>query len=143
MIFASSGDNGHTLWNTFSTLAIERVIDNPSSKITLNQFEKTLILNLAAKVRHQQIMINPVKEFRQIDIHREAVSFLDDALHLFNRLLPITMGPKSKTIVRESGIENGRKHLGNGLLDHTIRNGWNPQLASSTIRFIDFNTSDR
>ena len=68
-MLASSGDNGPPrlkrlllVWYTFSTLAVELVIDNPSSKVAVNQFEKTLILNLAAKVRHQQIMINPVKE---------------------------------------------------------------------------------
>jgi hypothetical protein len=29
------------------------------------------------------------------------------------------------------------------LLNHSITDGWNPQLASTTIGFIDFNASDR
>jgi hypothetical protein len=72
---------------------------------------------------HEQIVINPIKEFREIDIYRNTATLLDDVFNLFYRLLPIAIWPKSEAIVREVGIEDGRKDLGNGLLNNTITDG--------------------
>ena len=43
-------------------------------------------------------MIDSVKEFRQIDIHRKAATFLDDVANLLYRLLPISIWPESEAI---------------------------------------------
>ena len=71
-------------------------------------------------------MVDSVKEFRQIDIHRNPATFLDDVVYLFYRLLPIAIRTKPEAVVRESRIKNRREHLGNGLLDHAITDGWYP-----------------
>ncbi len=63
-----------------------------------NQFDQTFIFYFIAEMRHQQIVINPVKELRQIDIHRNAATFLDNALHLLYRLLNITPGRNPKLL---------------------------------------------
>jgi hypothetical protein len=73
-----------------------------------NQFDQTFIFYFIAKMRHQQIVINLVKELRQIDIYRNAATFLDNALHLLYRLLNITPRTEPETIVRESRVEDRR-----------------------------------
>ncbi len=82
-------------------------------------------------------MINAIKEFGEINIYRNAATILDDVFNLLYRLLPISVGPESKTIVREFRVENGRKDLGNGLLNYAVSDGWDTQLTFSSIRFID------
>lgn len=85
-------------------------------------------------------MVYPVEELRQIHIDRKAAALLDEALYLFHRLLPVSMGPEPETVIREAGVENGRQHLGNGLLDHPVGDGRDPQLAFAAIGFIDLDS---
>ena len=85
-------------------------------------------------------MVYPVEELRQIHIDRKAAALLDEALYLFHRLLPVSMGPEPETVIREAGVENGRQHLGNGLLDHSVGDSRDPQLAFAAIGFIDLDS---
>ena len=85
-------------------------------------------------------MVYPVEELRQIHIDRKAAALLDEALYLLHRLLPVSMGPEPETVIREAGVENGRQHLGNGLLDHPVGDGRDPQLAFAAIGFIDLDS---
>jgi len=55
-------------------------------------------------------------------------------------LLPVSMGPEPETVIREAGVENGRQHLGNGLLDHSVGDSRDPQLAFAAIGFIDLDS---
>jgi hypothetical protein len=54
-------------------------------------------------------MVYPVEELRQIHIDRKAAALLDEALYLFHRLLPVSMGPEPETVIREAGVENGQQ----------------------------------
>jgi len=88
-------------------------------------------------------MVYPIEELGQINIHRIAASRFDDLLYLFDRLLPIAARAEPETAVREPWIEDGSQHLGNGLLDHSVSDGWDTQLAFSTVGFIDLNAPNR
>ena len=82
-----------TLWYTFPTLQIELVIDNPSSQVPGNQGQQALVPDLSAPLHHQQIVIDPVEELRQVHIHGKASPFLENALypsHCLVRVSPRT-----------------------------------------------------
>ena len=96
-----------TLRNTFPTLQIELVVDNPSSQIPGNQSQQTLVPNLAAKVRHQQVVIDPVEELRQVHIHGKASPFLENALYPSHRLLVFRLNGNEAHIRSAHGFADG------------------------------------
>lgn len=53
------------------------------------------------------------------------------------------MWPKPKTVLGKEGVENGREHLGDGLLDNAVTHRRDAELAFTAIRFIDFDAFDR
>ena len=83
------------------------------------------------------------KELRKININGKASAFLDDALYLFNGLLPISVWPKSKTVIGKCRIKNRREYLSNRLLNDAVFNCRNTELTDSSVGLFDFYTTNR
>ena len=85
-------------------------------------------------------MIHSVKEFRQVNIDRKYSLLFDDISYLQYRLFGISILSKTKTVSRKERVKQRGKNLSNGLLDHSLNNGRDPQFAFTAIGFINLYT---
>jgi hypothetical protein len=71
---------------------IERLaVHDAGTQVTLDQPQQTFIPDLAAQARHEQIVVDPVKELRQVDVHRDLSTAANVGLYLSHRLVCTTM----------------------------------------------------
>lgn len=80
-------------------------------------------------------MVDVVEEFRQVEIHCDAVTGLDVGLDLLECAMGSAFWSEAVTRFGEFRIEDRRHDLGDGLLDHPIYYGRDTQRAFSSIRF--------
>jgi hypothetical protein len=82
-------------------------------------------------------MLNPVKEFGQIHVHAVTVAGPDMGLHLPGCSVSGSLRSEAETRLREVGIEDRRQDLQDGLLDQSVLDIGNAQVAFRAIGFGD------
>ena len=83
-------------------------------------------------------MIYPVEKLLEVEVHDKLAPLLRYVFPgLLQRHVGASAGPESVTGVGKSGIEDGVRHLQNHLLNQTIHNHRNTQLALSSSRLRD------
>jgi hypothetical protein len=55
-------------------------------------------------------------------------------------LLSAPIRPEAKTVFRKQWVEDGREHLGDGLLIHSINHRRNTKWSLASVSFLDFNS---
>jgi hypothetical protein len=88
-------------------------------------------------------MVNPVKEFLQVNVHDVLVSLMDILLGLPDGIMGPAFGSKPVAVGRKVRVEDGCEHLENGLLDEPVYHGRDTQQPDTSVRFWDFDPSDR
>jgi len=68
-------------------------------------------VNLTAHAAHEQIMLNSVEEFRQVNIDHMGVTLPDDSLYLLRGSVGGSAWAETKTRCGKSRIENRRQDL--------------------------------
>ena len=86
--------------------ALKSMIERNQSEAIVKAL--SLIPNFTSEKRHEQIMINSIKELGQIHIHSKATSRLDDGVNLLNRLFRTTLWPEAKTTIGEVWVKQRR-----------------------------------
>jgi site-specific DNA recombinase len=106
-----------TLRCTFLPLTLHPVHQHPRFEETPNQLQHPLIRYLPGQSRHQDVVIDPIKELRQIQIDYPAAAFGNVLLRLSHRLPGITTRSKSEARLGESRFEPRLQDLQQCLLD--------------------------
>src|SRR6266704_1197006 len=86
----------------------------------------------------QSVVVDPVKEFLEIQIHHPAVAFGLILLRHLHRLMCRSLGPKPIAVFRERSVPAPLQYLHHRLLDESIQHRRNAQLTHSAVRFRDF-----
>lgn len=87
-----------TLGNSLPAVLNTLTVLNACTQVATNKLHQTLVFYLTAQQGHQQVMVDPVKEFGEIHIHRYAITLLDNAVDFLNGLLPVSVRAKPKTV---------------------------------------------
>ena len=87
------------------------------TQVTPDQLQHPLVAYLAGNAAHEDVVLDAVKEFRQVHVHDEAVALLDIALSLLDGSVCGTLWSKTETRLGEVRIEDRRENLQDGLLD--------------------------
>src|SRR5690606_35041046 len=72
------------LRRSFLSALTYSVDHNSGAEVGSNQFQDSLVLYLPCHSRHEHVMVHPVEELFQVQVHNPSVSFLDIALGLKN-----------------------------------------------------------
>src|SRR5712691_4530683 len=84
----SKGDKGPPWGVPSSTgLTSQPAFHHTCSQKRPNQLQQALVADSLGDLSHQLVMINPVKEFFQVQVHHEPITFGDVLLCLFHRLM--------------------------------------------------------
>jgi hypothetical protein len=112
-------------------------------QVATDQAQYRLVFDSSREPFHQDVVINPVKEFLQIDIDHHPVSVLHVTLCLQHRVLRSAARPEAVTRFREGRINLRLQDLQQGLLDQSIRDRRDTQFALATAGLWDLNASHR
>jgi len=88
---------------------------------------------------HQEVLVDPVEEFLQVEIDHAGVPFGDIGLGSCDRLMSGSTGPKAKARVRERRVPAWLKHLQYRLLDEAVEH---PRNAEGTHAATPANLGD-
>ncbi len=80
-------------------------------------------------------MLDAVEKFRQVHVDALTITGTDVGLDLLRCSVGGAAWPKAETRFRESGIENRREDLQDGLLDQAIDHVGNSEISLTAIRF--------
>ena len=120
------------------------VLHQSGLKKAPNDEKKAFVADPARDSGHQNIVVYPVEELLQIEIHDKFTPLLR---HVFPSLLQshvrASSGPESVAGVGKGGVEDGIQYLQNHLLNQTIHNHWNAQLALSSSRLRNLHSTNR
>src|ERR1700674_3925894 len=78
---------------------------------------------------HQLVVVDPIKELFQIEIHHPTAAFGYIPLSLRPRLMRRTSGSESVTVFGKLRIPPALQNLHDRLLHHTIQHRWDAQLT--------------
>ena len=85
------------------------------------ELEHPLVFQPFGRQAHEDIVIYPVKELFQVDIHHKAVALGDIRLRLGYRLVRRASGAKAVTVLGERPVPGALQHLQHRLLNETIQ----------------------
>jgi hypothetical protein len=80
-------------------------------------------------------VVDPIKEFLQIDVHHPFISRLGILLGLLHSVVGTASGSKPIAVRRELPLKDRREHLCDRLLEQTIHHRRYPQQPHSALRF--------
>ena len=80
-------------------------------------------------------MLDAVEKFRQVHVDAVPITGTDVGLHLLRCSLGRAAWSKAETRFRESGVENRREDLQDGLLNQAVDHVWYPEVSLTAIRF--------
>ena len=127
-----------TLRCSFLGRTHQPVLHYAGSQEGTNQFQQTFIADPFGNLCKQSVVVDPIKEFLQIQIHHPAVSFGLILLRLRHRLVCRSLGPKPIAVFRERSVPAPLQYLHHRLRDQSIQHRRNAQLAHSAVRLRDF-----
>ena len=134
-MFASSGDSGPPCivpsidgCSSVSTMT-------PGAQVSPDQGQQTFVADLSGHPRDQDVMLDAVEEFRQVHIDAMTVSGADVGLYLLGCSVGGAAWSKAEARFRESGIEDRREDLQDGLLHQAIDHVGYAEMSLGAIRF--------
>ena len=93
-----------------------------------------LSLDPACQPRHQDVVVDPIKELLQVHIDHPAVASGDMLASPFEGIVSTTSQPKAEAVVGERGVVPALQGLIQGLLNQSIDNRRNAQRPQTTAR---------
>lgn len=84
---------------------------DPGIEVTANQTEHPTIRNTTRQSRHQNVVVDAIKELLQIDIHHHSIPRLYVALRSPNRIMRTTPRTEAEARLRERRIDQRLQHL--------------------------------
>ena len=100
-----------------------------------DQRQQPFVADFPGHPRHQHVVLDAVEKFRQIHVDALTITGTDVGLYLLRCSVGGAAWSKAETRLRESGVENRREDLQDGLLDQAIDHVWNSEISLTAIRF--------
>jgi hypothetical protein len=91
---------------------------------------------------HQDVVIHPVEELLQIQIHHDLAPNPDVLLCLAHRLVSRTTGSEAKAEFGEGWVPRRLQNLQDGLLDKPVHHRRNAELSLASSRLGNVHPSD-
>jgi len=107
----------------------------PGAQVPPDQRQQPFVADFSGHPRHQHVMLDAVEKFRQVHVDALTISGADVGLYLLRCSVGGAAWSKAETRFRESGIDNRREDLQDGLLDQAIDHVWNSEISLTAIRF--------
>jgi len=131
------------LWRTFACRTDQTVLHHAGIQECPYDFQQSLIVYPLGQVAHQLVVVDPVEELLQVNVHNPAIALLNILLATAYRLMSTTAGTKPVAVLREHLVPILLQHLHNRLLNKAIQNGGNTKLANPAAGLGYFYSLDR
>src|SRR5207247_441386 len=118
-------------------------IEHSGGQVSPDQPENPPVRDPRCHRGHQPVVVDPVEEFGQVDVHDKPVAFDDAGLRLRHRLMGGTARPEAVAVLAECRVPLRLKPLQDRLLDHAIDHGWNAEVARPAGRLRDLYPTHR
>src|SRR4051812_21940200 len=115
----------------------EPVVEHARRQVAPDEPEQPPIRDACRHRGDQPIVVHPVEELGQIDIHDELIACDDIGLRLRHRLVGGAARPEAVAVLAERRVPQRLKLLQNRLPDHAINRGWNAKVARPAGRLRD------
>jgi hypothetical protein len=118
-------------------------IEHTSRQVSPDEPKNPPIRNPRRYPCHQPVVIDPVKELCQVDIHDKPIAFNDVGLRLRHRLVGGAARPEAVAVLAECRVPLRLEPLQDRLLNHAIDHGWNAKVACPAGRLRDLHPTHR
>jgi hypothetical protein len=109
-----------TLWHAFVRRPDQPVRQHARAQNAADEPEKAPVADPLRHQPHQEVLVDPVEEFLQVEIDHAGVPFGDIGLGSGDRLMGGSTGPKAVARVRERRVPAWLQHLQHRLLDEAV-----------------------
>ena len=108
-----------------------------------DQLQQPLVANPFCDLCHQFVVIDPVEELLQIQIHHPAIACGDILLRRCHRLMRRASRPKPVAVIGKRPVPLALQHLHHRLLDESIQHRRDAKLSHPSVRLRDFHPPHR
>jgi len=122
------------LRRAFEPLAEHPVHEDAGLQVAADQPQHPLVRYPLGQPVHQDVVIDPVEEFLQIQIHHDPVAGLHVLLRLQHRALRASPRPEAVAVLAERRVDERLQHLQKRLLDQSVDGRGYPELARPAPR---------
>ena len=105
--------------------------------------QQPLVFHPLRDAAHQFVVVDPIEEFLQIEIHHPVVAFGDVLLRLGHGLMRRPSRSKPVAVWRERPIPSALEDLHHRLLDEAIQHRRDAKLAHPAVRLGDLDPPHR
>jgi len=101
------------------------------------------VMDAPAQESQQDLVVHPIEELLQVEVHGMGITFPKVGLHLLYGLMRALARSEPITPRMEVIIDHIAQHLRDGLLDHSIQHRRNPQWTFAPAGFVDLHPPHR
>src|SRR5215212_1707557 len=118
-------------------------LQHPRGETAASELEQTLVGDPLSHQPHQDVVVHPVKELLQVEIHDKAITRSNVLLCPLHRLMSRASGPEPIARGREGRIPLRLQHLHHRLLEKAIEHRRDAERTRAARRFRDLNAPYR
>src|SRR4051812_46639232 len=115
----------------------EPVVEHARRQVAPDEPEQPPIRDARRHRGDQPVVVDPVEELGQVDVHDKLIACDDIGLRLRHRLVGGAARPEAEAVLAERRVPQRLELLENRLLDHAINRGWNAKVARPAGRLRD------
>src|SRR3954471_24322319 len=137
------GREGTALRGSLPAALEESVVEHACRQIAPDEPEHPPVRDTRRHGGDQTIVVHPVEELGQVDIHDEPIAVDDVGLRLRHRLVGGAARPEAEAVLAERWVPQGLEPLQDRLLDHAINHGGDAEVARPAGRLRDGHPTHR
>lgn len=122
----------------FVTLGADAVLQQPRFEEATHDAQQTLVGDTSGQSRHQDVMVDPVKELFQVHIHHDDTAFRHVFPGLEQGVVRPTLRSEAVAGIREGRVQQGFQHLEDRLLHEAVDDRRDAQLSHPDARLGRF-----
>jgi site-specific DNA recombinase len=131
------------LRDSLPTCLEEPVVEHAHRQVGPDEPEQPPIRDARRHRGDQPVVVDPVEELGQVDVHDKLIACDDIGLRLRHRLVGGAARPEAVAVLAERRVPQRLELLENRLLDHAINRGWNAKVARPAGRLRDGHPTHR
>src|SRR5439155_14319190 len=98
-------------------------------EVAADQPQHPTVRDPSGQPSHQEVVVDPVEELLQVDVHNKAPTFLHIGLRATYRVVRTPSGPEAEARIREGRVEQRLQDTQQGLLDEPVERRRDAELA--------------
>ena len=118
-------------------------LQHARSQKAADQLQDALVSNPLGSEPHQDVVVDSIEEFLQVDIHNNSIARRDIRLRLLYRLMRRAPRPKAKAHLGERSVPVRLQHLHYRLLDEAVEHRRDAQRPHAARCLRDFDAPHR